>query len=242
MSDDQTDNPNTPEASSVSNVSGGVNVNAEHDVNVHGDVVGRDKITQIINNFFQGNTAQRDLRNRRSMLELVKNTWVKGVLKKSLYHEMMLDLGLEERPGEVQRPWDMTLHMPDCENRPLPQGTKIMQVFDEMNQALLILGEPGSGKTTMLLELARDTIARAEQDPTQPIPVVFNLSSWSDPKQSIADWLVKELRDKYDVHKKIAQPWIDKDDLLLLFDGLDELRPERREACIKTINDFRIEH
>ena len=224
------------------NRSGGVDFNTGRDIAVGGDVTGRDKITQIINNFFQGDTAQRDLRNRRNMLERVKNDWVKGVLEKSLYHEAMLDLGLEERPGEVQHPWDMMLHMPNRENRALPPGTKIMQVFDEMNHDLLILGEPGSGKTTMLLELARDTIARAEQDLIQPIPVVFNLSSWSDPKQSIADWLVRELHDKYDVHKKIAQPWIDNDDLLLLLDGLDEVKADRREACVKAINDFWSEH
>jgi hypothetical protein len=234
----ETDTPNT-----VTNISGGVNVNAQGDVNIGGDVVGRDKITQIITNIFQGDSAQRDLRNRRNMLERVKNDWVKGMLEKSLYHEVILDLGLEERSDEVQHLWDMTLQMPDRENRSLPAGTKIMQVFDDANHALLILGEPGSGKTTMLLELARDTIARAEQDPTQPIPVVFNLSSWSaNPKKSIVDWLVQELHDKYNVSKKIAQPWIDNDDLLLLLDGLDEVKAVRREACAKAINDFRNEH
>jgi hypothetical protein len=43
-----TDKPETqqPESStSISNVSGGVNLDAQHDVNVGGDVVGRDKIT-----------------------------------------------------------------------------------------------------------------------------------------------------------------------------------------------------
>jgi MFS family permease len=234
----ETDTPNT-----VTNISGGVNVNAQGDVNIGGDVVGRDKITQIITNIFQSDTAQRDARNRCNMLERVKNDWVKGVLEKSLYHEVMLDLGLEERPDEIQHPWDMTLQMPERENRALPPGTKIMRVFDDANHALLILGEPGSGKTTMLLELARDTIARAEQDPTQPIPVVFNLSSWSvSPKLPIADWLVKELHDKYGVHMKIAQPWIENDDLLLLLDGLDEVNAEYREACVKAINNFRNEH
>ena len=48
MSDDQTDNPNPPEASSVTNVSGGVNANAEGDINIGGDAVGRDKIEQHI--------------------------------------------------------------------------------------------------------------------------------------------------------------------------------------------------
>lgn len=117
-----------------------------------------------------------------------------------------------------------------------------MQAFDEANHALLILGEPGSGKTTMLLELARDTIARAEQDSTQPIPVVFNLSSRTDPGQSIEDWLIQELHDKYDIPKKIAEPWIDNDDLLLLLDGLDEVKAGWRETCAKSINEFKNKH
>src|SRR5512135_1813982 len=36
----------TPE--SISHVSGGVDLDAQHDVNISGDVVGRDKITQIV--------------------------------------------------------------------------------------------------------------------------------------------------------------------------------------------------
>jgi adenylate kinase family enzyme len=111
-----------------------------------------------------------------------------------------------------------------------------------MGQTLLILGEPGSGKTTMLLELARDAIARAEGDAKHQIPVMFNLSSWTDTKQTITDWLVGELDTEYGIRKKIASDWIENDDLLLLLDGLDEVLPERREACARAINDFRREH
>jgi DNA polymerase III delta prime subunit len=189
-----------------------------------------------------GLDEQRAQRNRRAMLQLVRNTWVKGVLEQSLHGAAMIELGLEERADAVERPWDMVLQRSDQPNRPLPPSTKIVDVFDEMNRALLILGEPGSGKTTMLLELARDTIARAEDDLTQPIPAVFNLSSWADKRQSIAEWLVDELNAKYNVPKKIARPWVENDDLLLLLDGLDEVKLEHREACVKAVNDFRLEH
>ena len=176
------------------------------------------------------------------MLELVRNSWVKGVLKQSLPDEVLIELGLEERRDAVLNRQGMELQRPGKPNRLLPPGTEIMDVFDEMEQTLLILGEPGSGKTTMLLELARDTIARAEEDPKHPIPVVFNLASWTDAKQPIADWLVDELKTKYYTPKKIASDWIENDDLLLLLDGLDEVLPERREACVCAINDFRHEH
>ena len=210
-----------------------------------GDVIGgiRNSIIAGRDVIFPGSTAeQRAQRNRRAMLELVKNTWIKGVLEQSLHGAAMIELGMEERADAVEHPWDMVLQAPDRPNRALPRGTKIADVFDDMNRALLILGEPGSGKTTMLLELARDTIARAEEDLTLPIPVAFNLSSWAEKRQPIVEWLVEELNIKYYIPKRIARPWVDNDDLLLLLDGLDELKLEYREACVKKINTFRQEH
>ncbi len=186
--------------------------------------------------------SAREKRNRQSMLELVSNSWVKGVLEQSLHDEVLIELGLEERRDAVYNRQGIELQRPGHPKQMLPQGMKIMDVFDEMGQTLLILGEPGSGKTTMLLELARDTIARAEEDPQHRIPVVFNLSSWTDAKQPIADWLVGELKTKYYTPKKIASDWIENDDLLLLFDGLDEVSSGSREACACAINDFRREH
>ncbi|RLC69895.1 MAG: NACHT domain-containing protein [Chloroflexi bacterium] len=199
-------------------------------------------IANVITNIFRGGDEQRALRNRQAMLQLVRNTWIKGVLEQSLHGAAMIELGLEERADAVERPWDMVVQTPDQPKRPLPSGTKIVDVFDEMNRALLILGEPGSGKTTMLLDLARDTIARAEQDPMHPIPVVFNLSSWAHKRQPIAEWMVEELDTKYNVPKKTGRPWIENNDLLLMLDGLDEVKIEHREACVKAINDFRQEY
>lgn len=63
-------------------------------------VIGSHNVIARITNFVAGDTeAQRALRNRRAMLELVKNTWIKGVLERSLYNEVLIELGLEERPG-----------------------------------------------------------------------------------------------------------------------------------------------
>jgi hypothetical protein len=95
-----------------------------------------------------------------------------------------------------------------------------------------------AGKTTTLLELARDLISLAEPDINQPIPVVFNLSAWTNEKQTLADWLVQELNTKYQVSQQIGQAWIKAERLLLLLDGLDEVSLERREACVQALNAF----
>jgi predicted NACHT family NTPase len=117
-----------------------------------------------------------------------------------------------------------------------------VDVFDEINQSLLILGEPGSGKTTMLLELARDTISQAKEDSAANIPVVFNLSSWAATKQPLAERLVEELDTKYRIPRKIARSWVEDGELLLLLNELDEVAQHCREDCIRTINGFRQEH
>jgi len=201
-------------------------------------IAGGDVIVQI----FTGSDERRAQRNRRAMLELVRNTWIKGVLEQSLHGAAMIELGMKERADAVERPWDVIVQMPNQPGRQLPPGTKIIDVFGEANGALLVLGEPGSGKTTMLLDLAREAIARAEEDLTQPIPVIFNLSSWAERREPLAEWLVEELNTRYSIPKRIAQQWVENEDLLLLLDGLDEVKPECRAACVEAINGFRQEH
>ena len=71
--------------------------------------------------------------------------------------------------------------------------------------------------------LARTLLERAEQDPRQPMPVVLNLSTWTEEQSPFADWLVAELNIRYDVPKRIGKGWVEENKLTLLLDGLDEL-------------------
>ncbi|MEW5870803.1 MAG: hypothetical protein AB1894_16130 [Chloroflexota bacterium] len=197
-------------------------------------------------------TPEQHQRNRQNMLHLMWNTWIEGVLKKSLHNEVLIELGMEAKPDAVEHPWDMVMQMPDREPKMVKPGTTILELFDQSNGSLLILGEPGAGKTTMLLELTRLAILRAQNDSSRPIPVVFNLSSWRpgqraggkehNPGEDFAEWLVEELKSKYYVTTKIGYPWVEEDALLLLLDGLDEVAADIRDACVTAINAFRVEH
>ena len=104
---------------------------------------------------------------------------------------------------------------------------------------LLILGEPGAGKTTLLLELARALLDRAARDEALPMPVVFPLSTWAARRPPLAEWLVGELVERYDVPRAVAQAWVAEEQILPLLDGLDEVPAEHRAACVGAINAFR---
>ena len=104
---------------------------------------------------------------------------------------------------------------------------------------MLILGKPGTGKTTTLLELTRDLLDRAENDEGHPIPVVFSLAAWPEHSISLDRWLVNELKIRYKVDQEIAQSWVQNQQILPLLDSLDEVKSERVKTCVEMINSFR---
>ena len=208
-------------------------------VNVGGDVYGGIRITEQ-------RIDRDDARNQRNhgvLRQAVRRFWIDGVLKSSLYKEMLIRLGLESNPDAVDnRPWDLVLQQPDQPDRAIADGKEIIDIFDEMGQQMLILGEPGSGKTTTLLTLADGLLVRTEADLMLPTPVVFNLSSWAQKQSPLEQWLVEELNTRYQMPRKVSQGWVENDELLLLLDGLDEVAEGKRDACVAAINEFRREH
>ena len=177
-------------------------------------------------------------RDRDDMLQLVWNTWIEDVLKKGLYFENPIMLDLKTEPDAIAHPYDLLLSIDERKPEVVPSGRPMLEHLDSATGALLILGEPGSGKSTLQLEMASQAIQRAQQDPQQPIPVVFKLSSWT-PEQTLAEWLLGELRQKYHFPVDISRQWVEGGWLLLLLDGLDEVKAEYRAACVQAINAYR---
>lgn len=196
-------------------------------------------VGQITSRALPSATLQ-DYRFRKVLLNKVKNYWVQDVLEKSLHSQVLIELGLEERLDAVKDSFNRLQSIPEEFQHSSLVTKNVTQVFYQMGEGrtLLILGEPGSGKTITLLRLARDLIARTEQDMSQPIPVVLNLSSWVMKQMPIASWLVEELNSKYQVSKDLSKTWVNNQQLLLLLDGLDEVKAECREACVQTLNQF----
>ncbi len=120
---------------------------------------------------------------------------------------------------------------------PSPE-TDILDVFEKVGGQLLILGQPGSGKTITLLQLAKALLEKAEEDDKAPFPVIFELATWKD-DLDIEQWLVYRLKENYSIDKKVSKKWIETNQLLPLLDGLDELgNILLQRKCIEKINKF----
>lgn len=198
------------------------------------------KVSQEGREIASDRTTQQKYRDRQILLHKVRNFWIEGVLETSLHDKVAIELGLSEWKDVLERPWTVSWETLATIRQDVPAGTKIVQLFERLGigRSLLILGDPGSGKTTTLLELTRDLLSQAMEDIDRLMPVVFNLSSWANERQSIADWLVQELYIKYQVAKEIGKEWVRDQQLLLLLDGLDEVRSDLRDRCVQALNQF----
>ncbi len=179
--------------------------------------------------------------NRKRMLGRLRHSY-NELLEYSLQKLVWIELGLAGIPNAVQNATNRLVRLSQQDAQMLPPGTSILEVYETSERELLILGEPGAGKSTLLLRLAQKLVQLAEQDETHPLPVILRLSSWAEQKPALEDWVGEQLALTYDVSQKLATRWVRNEHILPLFDGLDEMDPASRSACIAAINAYHREH
>ena len=179
--------------------------------------------------------------NRRRMLERLRHAYSE-LLEYSLQEIVWIELGLAEMPDAVQNATNRLLRLSGQYTQPLPPGISILEVYESSDRELLILGEPGAGKSTLLLHLARALVQQAEQEESQPLPVILNLSSWAERKPALQDWMSDQMALIYDVSPHLSSQWVHNGQVLPLLDGLDEVDAASRLSCIAAINAYHREH
>ncbi|MEB3292766.1 MAG: NACHT domain-containing protein [Synechococcales bacterium] len=189
--------------------------------------------------------------NRKKLLRVLKSELARRQ-RDSLHNLVMIDMMVQEQPQQVDRAQLLPL-APEPEsklervlqvgNQPgvaIGSNRSIFEIYNQIDidGKLLILGNPGSGKTTELLKFAAALLERAEQEAGQPIPVILELSAWKDDRLSIHDWIVRQLRKVYNVPTAVSQQWLQDEQLIVLLDGLNELGLVRQARCTQAINEF----
>jgi hypothetical protein len=122
---------------------------------------------------------------------------------------------------------------------------RIKELFDKKD-GLLIVGEPGAGKTVLLLKVAINLLKNTNLSTKEAFPVIFNLASWSEEYADFGEWLKSILVSGNRLSEDFASHLILEKRLILLLDGLDELarnNPEnkankKRAACLEALNKY----
>ncbi len=106
---------------------------------------------------------------------------------------------------------------------------------------LVVLGGPGSGKTTLAVQLVRELIASRVE--AEPVPVLLSVASWdTNAFPRLQDWLVARLIEGYpglaasEYGARTAQMLVMRAQVLPVLDGLDEVPPPAGAAILTALN------
>jgi predicted NACHT family NTPase len=99
---------------------------------------------------------------------------------------------------------------------------------------LVLLGEPGAGKTTALWRLAADALEKAETDPAAALPLLISLGGWTQEKQSLSEFIRQQVGALGEHLEELLQ----KQRAFLLLDGLNELPTAYRDAKTRQVREL----
>jgi DNA-binding XRE family transcriptional regulator len=106
---------------------------------------------------------------------------------------------------------------------------------------LVVLGEPGAGKTALAVLLTLGLLA--DPEPAEPVPVLLPLSAWDPRNEHLYTWLARKLTQEYPglgnaaaYGPHAAQRLVADGRVMPVLDGLDEAPAELQAAAIDAID------
>jgi hypothetical protein len=101
---------------------------------------------------------------------------------------------------------------------------------------LVVLGEPGAGKTTLALLLVLALLRDARE--SDPVPVLLSLRDWAPGREHLRAWLIRRLLEDYPGLRAhdAARRLVTAHRVLPVLDGLDELPPAVRPKALGELN------
>lgn len=118
---------------------------------------------------------------------------------------------------------------------------RIVETFRALPSGrLVVLGEPGAGKTVLAVRFVLGALAARE--PGDPVPVLFPLAGWDPGSVGLRDWLAERLAAEYPPlaavagQRTMARELLDAGLLLPVLDGFDELPYPAHEVALRRLN------
>ncbi|MEV7509150.1 hypothetical protein AB0O57_14490 [Streptomyces sp. NPDC091201] len=103
---------------------------------------------------------------------------------------------------------------------------------------LVVLGEPGAGKSVVALMLTLGLLADGRRPAGGPVPVLLPVSSWDPVVEPLDEWLVRRLAETYYAGRpEIPRALLLRGLLLPVLDGLDEIPESSRRTAVVALNE-----
>ncbi|KXK58995.1 hypothetical protein AWW66_26700 [Micromonospora rosaria] len=198
-----------------------------------------------------GTTPDQSDRAQRALATAVLRQWRNEIVLRQLDDPMplavrwrLVEFDRRERVSSQSRPDFMRSLLRIGRRRFEGRTDDIAVMVDAFRKLdpprLVILGEPGMGKTTLASLLLRELLK--DNDATSQVPVLFSLSGWRATEESLHDWLARRLATDYPMLRAAEfgtdapRALVTDRRILPILDGLDEMPDSLRPAAISEIN------
>lgn len=179
----------------------------------------------------------------------VRGEWEAEARLRRLNDPYALPVSWTAAEEELTEPWEDLSARPDARVGSVSGPAGLSGRDDEIGDLfrdrlpisrLVVLGEPGSGKSMLLVRLLLDLCARRTSG--DPVPVLFSLSSWDPGTEDLGGWLEQQLRTHHPAlaaghdGSTQARALLEHRLVLPLLDGFDEMAPAAQAVALDAIN------